>query len=316
MVKKDKPTKREHWLPVASHLNQFSHNDVVQVYYFQGSKRDFTTSAKHFKSSPNGIGLEKDLYERPDLPVNTVENNLAKIEADFGEVLENKIKKQKDITENDRLVIAQYLSLLQHRTPRQRDHLHSFLDDIAEKGRQLALAHGNPGAGDKFVKEVEESKKQIFTDAMAIAQDVDHWKPLDYCFLIIDDDIFPNAEFITGDHPVSLIDFTDANGFYGLHPWGKTSENVVPLTPKVAIFGNRVGITGYRKIDINVVREVNQRTLRESRKMIISKGEITDEEENIVNHFPQSLLLEFIDLPEGRMDAILKEIENKKLDNR
>jgi hypothetical protein len=308
---KKQVTKREHWLPVTSHLAQFADDGVLQIYRFsETGKKDFTKTAKHLKSSPEGIGFENDLYESPDLPTNAMENYLAQVEANYGKVLEEKIKKQAELTEEDHATIAEYIGALQHRTPRWRDHLHEFLDRVDKMGKQVALAHGAPHGSDKMSKEIEEAKESIFSDSLAIAQDVGSWNALDFCFLVVDDEIFSKMEFITGDHPVSLIDFTMSNGPYGLHPLHETAENIVPLTPKIALLGNRAGITGYKKLDANFIREVNFRTLRSSQQMVISKHEVDDYEcKAMIDRFPQSILLKFIRRPRGRMDRQLDKIK-------
>jgi hypothetical protein len=308
---KNQTTKKEHWLPQASHLAQFADDaGVVQVYRFtEKSKTDFVKTANHFPSSASGVGFENGLYERPDLPVNTIENNLAKIESDFGRVLEKKIKPHKSLTDKDRAIVAEYIGLLQFRTPHQREHWNSFLDKLDLMSKQIALAHNSPSASDKISAEVKEAKRFTFTDAMAIAQDVGIWHHLDYCFITIPDTM-REAEFITGDHPVSLTDFTQAglNSFCGSHPWHKTAESVVPLTPSIALFGNRVGITGYKEADYNYVREINQRTLSHSPQMVISKTAITEHEcTAMIRRYPQSLILKYMELPDGRADEIIKQ---------
>jgi hypothetical protein len=309
--KKKQITHKQHWLPVASHLDQFANSDgVVQVYRYTSKGKDMLKTAKHFSVSPNAIGYENDLYERDDLPTNTVEDNLAVIEAEFGKVLENKIKKHKPLTDKDRMAVAQYIGLLQFRTPRHRAHLNESFQRMEDMGRQIALANGHPEAGDRFADEVRDAGKAMFTEAMAIAQDVNIWWHLDYCFLEIADDYMAETEFITSDHPVSLLDFTMSNSPYGLHPWHKTAESVVPLTPKLALFGNRVGITGYKKVDYNFLREVNFRTVSASNQMVISHEPIQEyEQQVIIDRFPQSLILHYLELPDGRADAILKDTE-------
>ncbi|MFO0920056.1 MAG: DUF4238 domain-containing protein [Candidatus Saccharimonadales bacterium] len=300
----NKMTRKEHWLPETSHIAQFSNKKgVVQVYRFtQKSKIDFIKTAKIFTPSPNGIGFEKDLYERPDLPQNTVEKNLAIIEGEFGKILEKKIKKHKPITQKERIIIAQYIELLQHRTPAQRSHITESLDELIKMVQQVAVANGHPEASDKMTTEIEEYKDLALTDTMEIAQEVNNWKYLDFCFLVIPDNI-TKTEFITGDHPVSLTDFTKSgmNNPYGAHPLNKTAENVVPLTPNIALFGNNVGITGYRDVYYNYIREVNMRTLSHSRQMVISREPISEHEcKAMVERFPQSLILEYVELPESR----------------
>lgn len=305
---KKQVTHKQHWLPVSSHLSQFvDDKGVVQVYRYTGKGNDMLKTAKHFSVSPNAIGYENDLYERPDLPTNTVEDNLAKIEIAYGKVLENKIKQHKQLTEKEHHVVAQYIGLLQFRTPRHRAHLDEFFDRLGAMGTQMALAHDNPAAGDRFVQQVEETRKLMFTESMAIGQDVNLWQQLDFCFLEIDESYMRDEEFITSDHPVSVFDFGSANNPYGLHQWHKTAESIVPLTPKIALFGNRIGMTGYKLVDYNIMREINFRTVSASNQMTISHLPLKEYEKGAtLVRFPQSLIVHYADFPDGRADKHLK----------
>ena len=82
---------------------------------------------------------------------------------------------------------------------------------------------------------------------------------------------------------------------------------------KIALFGNACGITGYKEIDYNFVREINNRTLRRADKMIISASPIPEyEEKAIVERAPQSLLLNFLRLPNGQIDKIIKKQDKQE----
>ena len=73
------------------------------------------------------------------------------------------------------------------------------------------------------------------------------------------------------------------------------------------MFGNRCGITGYKEIEYNFVREVNNPVLRRADKMVIAASPIPEYEgKAIIERQPQSLLLNFTKLPDGRADKMLK----------
>jgi len=66
----------------------------------------------------------------------------------------------------------------------------------------------------------------------------------------------------------------------------------------------------------NFVREINNRTLRRADKIIISASPIPEyEEKAIVERAPQSLLLNFLKLPDGQIDKIIKK-QNKQEQNK
>lgn len=309
---KKQVTRRQHWLPRTSYLQNFTVDGRVKTYWFGDKGRaDFLHTAQQKDIAPPNIAVKKDLYETPILPTNTIENALAEIEEAYGEVLEKKIKQGKRISDEDHEKIALYISALENRTIMQQEHLNSFLDKLNESGRSISLGHNALDAADRWTKQMEAMKEVFFAQAMAVAFEINKWGSLDFCFL--KPASYVDIEFITSDHPVTLTDFAKSNSPYGLNQWSKTAECVVPLTPKIALLGNNCGITGYKEIDYNFVREVNNRVLRRADKMVISANPIPDYEGKvIVDRMPQSLLLNFAKLPNGRTDKIIKEQKQRE----
>lgn len=309
---KKQVTHRQHWLPRTSYLQNFTVEGKVKTYWFGDKGRmDFLHTAEQKDIAPVNIGVKNDLYEAPILPTNAIEDALAQIEGAYGEVLEKKIKLIKKITEDDHAKIAMYVSALENRTIMQQEHVNSFLDELNETGRAISLGHNSPEAADEWTKKMDAMKEVFFAQWMAVSLDVNKWGPLDFCF--ITPASYVDIEFITSDHPVTLVDFTADNSPYGLNQWSKTAECIVPLTPKIALFGNRCGITGYKEVDYNLVREVNNRVLRRADKLIISASPIPDYEgKAMVQRQAQSLLLSFAKLPTGRADKIIKSNSNNQ----
>lgn len=304
---KEQVTRRQHWLPRTSYLQNFTVDGKVKTYWFGDKGRaDFLHTADQKDIAPVNIAVKNNLYETPILPTNTLEDVLAVIEGAYGEVLENKINQGKRLSEEDHEKIALYVSALENRTIKQQAHLNSFLDQLNESGRSISLGHDAPDAADRWTEQMEAMKEVFFAQAMATALEVNKWQPLDFCFLTPAS--YVDIEFITSDHPVTLTDFARDNSLFGLNHWNKTAECVVPLTPKIALFGNRCGITGYKEIDYNFVREINNRVLRRADKLVISASPIPEYEGKvIVDRMPQSLLLEYVKLPtNGRADKIIK----------
>jgi hypothetical protein len=310
---KEQVTHRQHWLPRTSYLQNFTVRGKVKTYWFgEKGRADFLHTAEQKDIAPINIAVKNNLYETPILPTNTLEDVLAVIEGAYGEVLENKIKQGKRLNEEDHERIALYVSALENRTIKQQAHLNSFLDQLNETGRSISLGHNAPDAADRWTEQMEAMKEVFFADAMAIALEVNKWQPLDFCFLTPES--YVDIEFITSDHPVTLTDFARDNSPFGLNQWSKTAECVVPLTPKIALLGNRCGITGYKEVDYNFVREINNRVLRRADKLVISASPIPEYEGKvIVDRMPQSLLLEFIKLPtNGRANKIIKAAKAKE----
>jgi len=309
---KKQPTKRQHWLPRSSYLQNFTVDGKVKTYWLGNNGRaKFVQTAEQKDIAPINVAVKNNLYETPFLPTNAIENVLAQIEGDYGKVLDNKIKKSKRLTRKDHEKVALYISTLESRTVKQQSHLNSFLRQLNEMGRAISLGHNAPDAADRWSKNIEMMEEIFFPESILVSLDVNKWQPLDFCFLRPSDTV--DIEFITSDHPVTVTDFTKDNSLFGLNHWHKTAECVVPLTPKIALFGNSCGITGYKEIDYNFVREINNRTLRRADKIIISASPIPEyEEKAIVERAPQSLLLNFLRLPNGQIDKIIKKQDKQE----
>lgn len=309
---KKQVTKRQHWLPIASYLENFTNNGKVKTYWLKDGRRgDFLKTAEQKDIAPINFGVKKDLYENPALPVNTIEESLAYLEGLYLNILKNKIIKHKSLNEEEHDQVALYIGALENRTMLQKKHWEGSMDRLEKMGRQIALAHNSPEAADRWSEKIKVAKDSTFTDALLIAMEVDKWRPLDFCFLVIPESI--DAEFITSDHPVTLTDLTKDNSFYGLTHWSETAECLVPLTPKIALFGNMCGIKGYKDVDYNFVREVNNRVLRRADKVLVSKQPIESKEADaITRHNTQSLILNFIKLPKGRAAKGPKKAKEKE----
>lgn len=186
----DKPkkqvTRRQHWLPQTSYLQNFTVDGKVKTYWFGDKGRmDFLHTAEQKDIAPVNIGVKNNLYETPILPTNAIEDALAQIEGAYGEVLEKKIKRSKKITEEDHAKIAMYVSALENRTIMQQEHVNSFLDELNETGRAISLGHNSPEAADEWTKKMDAMKEVFFAQWMAVSLDVNKWGPLDFCFIII-----------------------------------------------------------------------------------------------------------------------------------
>lgn len=303
--KKKQVTRRQHWLPKASYLNNFAEDGKVLTYWLKDKdKTNFMITAEKKRIAPINLGVKKDLYETPNTPDNLTEDALATIEAEYGKVLKNKILKRKPLDEEELNTVAYYASTLESRTPSSFAGFESGLDELEDKLRKMSIIYtGSEDAAREQIEGVRQAKAELPATVVATAADVNKWNLLDLCFLIIPDNV--TSRFITSDHPVTMYDFTCSNGPYGIPIGSKTAEFVVPLSPTIALFGNSCGITDYREVDYNFVSEINQRVLTRSEKILISKNELGAREgKSILLHRPQSLLLKFLDLPDGRMDDL------------
>lgn len=289
-------TEKQHYIPNKSYLDYFNDKtlkpNALWVYMDKKQVIDDASIAQYKNITPINLCKESYLYETPRLPVNAIEKALAEIEGNYKKVLDNKIIPQKRLTESEKLTVSYFLSTLEVRTPLNKENTDKFIADIKEKVVHLEEAHGN-GQKSQLHQELEDSERQniMFTQTLAVAFEVNRFGSVDMLFLSpqFDDE---ESYFITSDFPVTMVDFTLENSFYPPTPMDATVEVLVPLTPKIALFVNNIGLNGYKKIDYNFVREINNRVLRRSNKYIISPKKFDkDFSHYIVKRTTQSFVL-------------------------
>jgi len=285
--------KKPHYIPRSSYLEQFV-NTSNKIYAYLDKEQLISNPsvATPIEVSPTNFCIEHYMYETPKLPVNTMEKLLEKIESDYLEVLKNKIIKREKLTSSDKEKVAYFISTLESRTPLSRDNIHGFIDRVLSQFESLEKQY-NRGVKTQQSIELEKIKedKSAFIQSILTSVEVNRWRFSDFAFLFTQfegDDQF----FITSDFPVSLVDFTLMNSFYGVPPLSTTIEVTLPLTTKIALLINNAGYNGYYEISHNFVREINNRTLIGVGEYIISPNKLdTRFVDYCLRRFRQSLLL-------------------------
>lgn len=305
--------KQQHYLPNKAYLAHFTDaDDKLHSYRFQGSRERFFETARYFPGNSSKLAKEGYIYESPDLPHNALENTLQAIEDGYAKVLQEKILPQKPLTPADEAMVALFVDTLHGRVPAQRTNLNGFLDRVEQMGRQISLVHNAPEAADRFTAEVDEARQSVFADSIAIRMDVNPFKFCDVCVLTIDP-IFDESFFIVGDNPVSVLDFANANTFYGISHTSKTVEIVAPITTGMALFLNNAGIDGYRQIDGFYVDEINRRSFLSAQDFVLANQQLGEKfYKRITHHYPQSLVLKFIHKPRGKFDKAYDKLKKAK----
>lgn len=186
-----------------------------------------------------------------------------------------------------------FIATLESRTVASKKNIEGFYDELMDNMRQLEKVH-NGGKQSKTHKETQQMKESNFGFAqmIAVSIEVNRWQFSDYQYLIIDDD--SDYFFITGNHPVCLYDMTYMNSFYGIAPMSPTIEVTVPLSPKLALFINNAGITGFRDLthQLNYIEEVNSRTIQNNTDFLVSSAKFDYSFlERTIRRHRQSLIL-------------------------
>lgn len=314
-------TKQQHYIPNKSYLNYFVDQSLdtpaLWVYFNKQEVINDAANANCKPITPINLCKESYLYETPHLPVNAIEHALQKIEDDYKSVLDKKIIPQKRLTHVDKRKLSYFFSTLEVRTPLNKENTNDFINQMREMVTHLEEAKMGGQKSDLHKQlDLAQAQNLMFTQMLIAAVDVNRFGHVDMLFLTPD---FEDERmfFITSDFPVTMENFVFANSFYPSTPMDATVEVVIPLTPKIAVLCNNIGLNGYKRIDHNFVREVNNRTLRRANKFIISSKKLDkDFGDYTARRFPQSFLLLAIekklqDISHRKVDKILKNrVEN------
>jgi hypothetical protein len=217
------------------------------------------------------------------------------IEDDFKHVLDTKIIPRKPLSQADRMAVAYFISTLEMRTPLNKENTNKFISDALEQVVHLENQFME-GKKSKLHNELDNTKKQnlMFTQQLLVATEMNRYQVTDMLFLRpqFDDE---EDYFITSDFPVSMVDFSLMNSFYPPTPLDATVEVTIPLTPKITLLVNHLGLNGYREIDSNYVFEINNRTLQRSNKYIITHKKFSDRFKRLnIQRSPQSFVVLYL----------------------
>jgi len=291
--------KQPHYIPRKSYLEYFTDKSRKKpILWAFMDKQAFIKDIDGCKPktiTPLNFCKEHHMYEAPGLPINALEKLLASIEQNYKRALEDKILKRQKLSEKDRQAVTDFISTLEMRTPAARDNIHNFLDKALKQVKSLEQQYMK-GKKSNLHRQLVQLKEQnlAFTRSILTSWLVNRWGFSDFVFLFVQfegEDQF----FVTSDFPVCLVDFTLMNSFYGVPPSSPTLELTIPLTPKVALLGNNIGVNGYRDIDFNFVREINNRTIMRSNNYVISPQKLDSKFlDRCLNRFRQSFLLLFL----------------------
>lgn len=297
-------TKGEHYIPRAAYLEHFADDSqkkpVVWVYKFDNNLALRIEEAKGIP--PRQICKETYLYESPTLPVNSIERMLESIEVTYHDILRNKILDKKPLTDEEKRKVALFVTTLEARLPTMRDNLQGNLTEIESMVQSMEEQFAN-GEETETHRDIKKAKDSIFADGLLIAAELNILQHLDFLFL--ENRTFHDPSvggfFITSDRPVMRYDFTFMNSFAGIPPLSDTIEVIVPLTPRVALFANNRGLSGFEDINPNFIMELNNRILYYSRGRIFAPHPLSAAAcDRMLGRSRQSFILEYMRREESR----------------
>jgi len=297
MSSKKQITKDQHWIP-RFYLSQFVDKAIVkgrpEFWVYETARALKEEKYEPTRQTPKSFANKNFFYETPVLPTNTIEDILQKIEDKFAKVLESKMLKGLELTEKDKYWVSLFIGTFETRTIASKENIDSFNKRLLEQAISLEKQYANGRVSDTHKKLVNSIDGNIaFAQQIAVAMEMNRWSIIsDFQFLTIKED--SDYHFLTGNNPVCLYDMTEMNGFYGIAPLSPTVEVTVPLTPKITLFINNTGKSGYLDLsyNLNYVEEVNNRTLHYNSEFLISSKKVDHYFfERTLKHHRQSLIL-------------------------
>lgn len=280
--------RRHHYVPKC-YLNLFS-NEVSGKQSRELTTYDFA-ERKSFKTAPENVALEKDFNtididgHEPD----EFEKALAEVESDIGPALTRIVEAKSISNENDKELLLTLIALLHVRNPRFRERRRCFQEAVQKRildmlfsNRELFASQMKRAQADGFVPEGElpdfEDVKKNYNekDFKAVIPVVEH--------LISEVDLFNHvmpllrergwvvvkaaegSQFVTGDHPVSLMWSEPKRAPIGLKLKG--TEVIFPISPTLAVIGAYEIKDGQADFTGEQVAPLNGTTILNSQRQI------------------------------------------------
>ncbi len=294
----NKVKKQQHIIPEKSYLKYWEDtNERKPSLWVYRIKGDHTVEGF---SSITPIGIPADqfakehfFYESSEKPQNILETALQQVEDEYLPVLREKITKGKELTEEDKIKVARFISSLELRTKSSRENVEDFQKRALDMITMVEKSHGLKEKSSVH-KQMEESLKGniMFTDQLVIGTNFNRYSVFNIQFLVIDE----NSEhlFLTCNHPVAMLDLSYGNSFYTGAPLSPTMEITIPLTPYITAFLSHRNFNTYEDVtyDFNYINEINNRVLLYSHDYFVSKTKLGDDDiKRMIERERQSLLL-------------------------
>lgn len=263
--------KRHHYLP-QFYLERFCRNKILQIFdrescSYRGQAPKNTATIGHYYTVTDKHGNKNT----------DIETFLSKIEG-LAKPIIDKVDNSAFITDEEKLNLSIFLSLLWVRVP----EFENFLNEASDKLIKKLIKHecATEEQAEAILKEQEQSGEQLQVTANDLVEFVQNEQysitvPRDEslrqmlsisrkiaAYLSLMNLLFiqsePNTSFITTDNPFTLVPPQNYNEFFGIGIITKGAIKVVPLSRKTCLTildsGNSIN---YKKVSINEVKSIN-----------------------------------------------------------
>lgn len=99
------------------------------------------------RKAPSNIFTETDLYtlhHKSGKKNYVIEETLSNLEGRYASVFRDKISRYLPLIEEEHMILCAFVAAMMQRTPRYRDNMNRFYDELASHAEAMERAHGAP----------------------------------------------------------------------------------------------------------------------------------------------------------------------------
>ncbi len=255
---------RQHYVPQC-YLREWAASDFLfrkTSYLWTFNKGE----KKGRKSSITNVFVEKDLYTlklKSGEKNYSIEETLATLEGKYAALFKDKISQRLPLTEDERITLRVFVAAMLQRTPRFRDNMQRFHDQLMEQMSPDVTPEERQG----LKQEMENGHKlnfvQLLPDVAMMLMD------MNIAFLCSDG----GAKYITSDDPCQVFNpELQWQRAYGPDLGQERVEVYLPLSPEILLCMSRSPLRGYVLRDKTEVEESNRMTVGHSYKYFIANS--------------------------------------------
>jgi len=222
------------------------------------------------KKSPSNIFTSTDLYTikvAGRAKNYYIEMTLSKIESEYANVFQKKIKKKLPLSEYEHIILCIFVATTLQRTLRQKDNLEQFLDELINHGEIIAKHHGVVSKNVENLREYKKNAHKISILSM-LSEITQLLSRMSVAFLCVD---ASGSKFITSDDPCTLFNpELQWQRFYGPGLGQDKVEVHLPLSPEIMLCLSWANFRGYIEIKKSKIEDSNRMTRANCYKYLIS----------------------------------------------
>lgn len=223
------------------------------------------------KKAPSNIFTETDLYtlhHKSGKKNYAIEETLSNLEGKYATVFREKISKHLPLTEEEHIYLCAFVAAMMQRTPRYRDNMNRFYDELASHAEAMEQAHGAPTTESTRIRAQKENNHKL--TVMQLLPDITEMLlQMSVAFLCTTG----RSKFVTSDDPCSLFNpDLQWQRFYGPGLEQQNVQLTLPLSPSIMLCLSWSPLRGHIRWSNSEVEEANRMTINSCYKYFVSHG--------------------------------------------